>query len=208
MTNNSPHRKRISFFEMQEEGEAFDASAISLIGRIIRKKTGERIPIENHQSFVHGRSWTHPANEYSVPGEMKTVGAQFTASFDDILCNNFKIVEDMITSIVNQLNDANMRIFYTTMSNICDENGQTIDSKGRPFPEVLMEALQKIELGTDRDGNPVMPEIHVGDLNVVENLKAMPPEYHAEIERIKAEKFEEARQAEADRLRKFARNRL
>lgn len=51
MANQSKHTPQVTFFEMREEGDAFELSVTKLVGRLIRQKTGERIPLENHQAY-------------------------------------------------------------------------------------------------------------------------------------------------------------
>lgn len=206
MANQSKqHTPQVTFFEMRQEGEAFVSSVTKLVGQLIRQKTGERIPLENHQAYNHGRTWRHPANEHATTGEMQTHGAEVITPFDDVLNNDFSIVPRMIGSIVQQFDEANARMLYETLAEVCEANGQTVDARDKPFPEAFMEAFRKLEFGVDRDGNPSLPEIHVGSMKMVEQLQAMGEEYQAEFERLKQEKMDRARQAEAERRNRFKR---
>jgi hypothetical protein len=66
--------------------------------------------------------------------------------------------------------------------------------------------LKKVEFGVDREGNVCLPEMHVApDMaeKIVNELKSQPPEYSAEVERLKAERSEQALQKEAERKAKF-----
>lgn len=205
MANQSKHTPQVTFFEMREEGDAFELSVTKLVGRLIRQKTGERIPLENHQAYSHGRTWRHPANEHATTGEMQTHGAEVVTPFDDFLNNDFSIVPRMIQSIVQQFDEAQARMLYETVAEVCEASGQTVDARDKPFPEAFMEAFRKLEFGVDRDGNPSLPEIHVGSMKMVEQLQAMGEEYQAEFERLKQEKMDRARAAEAERRNRFKR---
>lgn len=205
MTNGPKYWPAVTFFEMREEGDAFTASITRLVGKLSRAKAGERIPMENHQAYSHGRTWRHPANEQATTTEMQTHVAEFQTPFDDIVNNDFGIVPRMLTSMVQQFDEAAARMLYESVAEICETKGQTVDARDKPFPEAFMEAFRKLELGVDRDGNPSLPEIHVGSMELVEQLQAMSEEYHAEFERLKEEKMERARQAEAARRGRFKR---
>ncbi len=208
MASQPKHTPQVTFFEMREEGDAFELALTRLIAKLIRQKTGERIPLENHQMYSHGRTWRHPANEHAMTGEMQTHGAEVVTPFDDFLSNDFGIVPRMIQSIVQQFDEAHARMLYETMAQVCESTGQTIDARDKPFPEAFMEAFKKVELGVDRDGNPSLPEIHVGSMKMVEQLQAMGEEYQAEFERLKQEKMDRARAAETERRSRFKRPKL
>ena len=203
MASASVHKPAVTFFEMREEGDAFMASVTKLVGQLIRQKNGERVPVENHQVFMHGRTWRHPANERATTGEMQTHGAEFVTPFDDIVGGDFNMVPRFIASMVQQFDDASARMLYESMAEICEANGQTVDGRDKSFPEAFMEAFRKIEFGVDRDGNVSLPEVHVGSMKMVEQLQAMGEEYQAEFERLKQEKIERAEQAEEARRSKF-----
>lgn len=196
---------QVTFFEMREEGEAFVSSVTRLVGQLVRHKAGSRIPLENHQAYSHGRTWRHPANEHATTGEMQTHGAEVTIPFDAVINNDFSVVPQMIQSIVQQFDEAYAQMFYNTISEVCEATGQTVDAREKPFPEAFMEAFRKLEFAVDRDGNPSVPEIHVGSMEMVEQLKAMGNDYQAEFERLKQQKMDSARAAEAERRNRFKR---
>jgi len=203
MANASKHVPTVTFFEMREEGQAFVESVTRLMGQLIRQRTGDRIPVENHQVYTHGRTWRHPANEQASVGQMQTHGAEFVTPFEDVVRGDFNVVPRLIASMVQQFDDAAARMLYEGMAEMCEASGQVVDGRDRPFPKAFMEAFRKIEFGVDRDGNVSMPEIHVGSMKMVEQLQAMGEEYQAEFERLKQEKVERAQAAERERLARF-----
>ena len=107
--------------------------------------------------------------------------------------------------MVQQFDESMARMLYETVSAACEESGQVVDGRDIPFPQAFLEGFKKIELGVDRNGNVSMPEFHVGSLDMVKQLEAMPPEFQAEVERVKAEKIAKALEVEAERKKKFKR---
>lgn len=194
---------RITFFEMAEESNAFSSSMNKMIAEFIGKLAGQRISPANHQVFSHGRQWTHPAHEHAIPGEMRQHSAEMVTSFADLVGGDFKVVHRLIGRIVEQFNASMARMLYETLSEACEQSGQVVDARDTPFPLAFLEGFKKIEFGVDRDGNVSMPEIHVGNLEMIKQLEAMPPEFQAEVERVKSEKIAKALEAEAERKRKF-----
>lgn len=45
------------------------------------------------------------------------------------------------------------------ISDVSDEHGQTMDASGRDFGDVLIEAMERLELAFDESDNPVMPTL-------------------------------------------------
>lgn len=111
----------------------------------------------------------------------------------------------MIASVVKQFDEAAAKMLYSTVAEICDATGQTVDAKGKSFPDAFLEAFRKLEFVVGRDGTVSLPEIHVGNMDMVKQLESMGEEYHREFERLKEEKVAHAKAQEAIRKAKFRR---
>jgi hypothetical protein len=196
-------KARVSFFDMAEESNGFSSSMNKMIAEFIAKSAGERIPAANHQVFSHGRQWTHPAHENAIPGVMQEHSAEMVMPFADIVGGDFKLVHRLVLQMVKAFNDSMARMLYETLGAACEQSGQIVDGRDKPFPEAFLEGFKKIEFGVDRDGKVSMPEIHVGNPDMIKQLEAAPPEFQAEVERVKAEKIAKALEVEADRKKKF-----
>lgn len=196
-------RQRFSFFEMREESGGFTSSVNKMIAEFIGQRAGERIPRTNHQVYSHGREWSHPAHEHAIPGEMREHSAEMVMPFSDIVGGDFRLVHRLVIQVIQQFDESMARMLYETVSAACEESGQVVDARDMPFPQAFLEGLKKIEFGVDRDGKVSMPEFHVGSAEMVKQLEAMPAEFQAEVERVKAEKTAKALESEAQRKRKF-----
>jgi len=205
MTKTTP---RPAFFEFESESAEFQRSIAQTLHELNQKIVHNRIPQENTQHFTHGRTWVHTANEQIGAGEMQTFSAEMDVKFEDIIDNNL----DTIPNSLNKATEAFQRQFtqalYAMISATCEKSGNVVSAKAAgSFPNTFMEVLKKIEFGVDRDGNVSLPELHVGHdpQKLLDELEAQPPEFHAEIERIKAQKINEALEREHIRKNRFKR---
>ena len=119
-----------------------------------------------------------------------------------------QLIPRFVTHLTEQLQRQFSQMMYATMGEACEVSGNTVSAANAgSFPAGFMEAMRKIEFGVDREGNVSLPAIHVGSNaeKMIAELEAQPPEYHEEIERLKAEKSAAALQREKERKAKFRR---
>jgi len=70
--------------------------------------------------------------------------------------------------------------FYKTISEICEEKGQTIDHKGIPLsPEIILQAFEKVFISFDQKGNPELPKFHIGP-ELAESMENAMTELHTD----------------------------
>lgn len=192
-----------TFFEMRREAQGFDQALAEIIRSVKRGGIEDMVSEQNIQRFTHGRRWNHRSNPHTVDGEMQTIAAVGETPFASIVEGNLNLIPQMINSISEQMAAGQMRMLYDTMSKSCDESGQTVSAAELGNAAAFLAMLRKIEFGVDRDGNVSMPQIHAAPgtaEKMMADLEAQPPEFKAEVERIKAEKSEEA--LERERLRR------
>lgn len=137
---------------------------------------------------------------------MQTISAEGEMPFADIVEGDLTLIPRTVASISEQMTAAQMRMLYATMSKSCDEHGQTVSAAEMGNAAAFLAMLQKIEFGVDRDGNVSLPQIHAAPGTakaMIADLEAQPPEFMAEVERIKAEKSEDALARERLRLSRF-----
>jgi hypothetical protein len=80
------------------------------------------------------------------------------------------------------------------VSDVSDQYGQTVDASGREFGEVLLESLERLEIGFDEHDDPVMPTLVMHpDLLVKLQGKSLTPEQEQELAEIVERKREEHR---------------
>lgn len=195
-----------TFFEMRREAQGFDQSLAEIIRSVRRGGVEDMVSEQNVQRFTHGRRWNHRSNPHTVDGEMQTLSAEGSTPFAGIVEGDLTLIPRMINSIAAQMTAAQMRMLYDTLSKSCDENGQTVSAAELGNAAAFLAMLRKIEFGVDRDGNVSMPQIHAAPGTakaMMAELEAQPPEFQAEVERIKAEKSKEALERERLRLSRF-----
>lgn len=192
-----------TFFEMRREAQGFDQALAEVIRSVKRGGVEDMISEQNVQRFTHGRRWNHRSNPYTVDGEMQTIAAEGETPFAGIVEGDLNLIPQIIRSISEQMTTAQRRMLYETMSKSCDEHGQTISAADQGPAAAFLAMLRKIEFGVDREGNVSMPQIHAAPGTakaMIADLEAQPPEFRAEIDRIKAEKSAAA--LERERLRR------
>lgn len=196
-----------TFFEMADEASGFERAFTKAISVLKRGGMQSMIAEENIQRFSHGKRWNHRANPHTVDGEMQTMSVEWATPFQEIVDGDLTLIPRAIQSISEQMHGAQMRMMYKTLSDVCDANGQTVDvAASGSNAAAFLDMLRKIEFGVDRDGNVSMPQIHAGHQaaeKMIADLEAQPPEFAAEVERLKAEKSEAALARERERRSKF-----
>lgn len=93
--------------------------------------------------------------------------ATIAGDLDDLYAALDAAAEGGLSSLMPQ--------FFANLGEICDASGQAIDAGGRPFDyDLLLEALEGIEISFDADGNPKMPTL-VMHPETADRLAALPP---------------------------------
>ena len=197
------------FFEFPCEDDAFVASLTSAIRSIQRKFVREHISEENMQRFRHGTAWTYRANSDAGSGNLQTLSSGWEVKFEDIITGDLSLIEKSLLGVSEDMQRQFMQMMYATISDACDRVGNVVDGKQTgSIAASFVEMLRKIELTVSRDGQVHMPQIHVspetGEKMLAE-LKAQPPEFEEEVERIKAEKIALAHQRERERRARYKR---
>jgi len=197
------NQPRQTFFEFREEARAFARSFSAMIQARVRE--GQPIPEQNVFHYTHGRTWDHPQS--SGEGEMQTLSAEMEVGFADLMGGRLEAFPETVEHVSEQMRSHFFRMMYDTISEGAAKVGNVVSAlDAGSFAAGFMEALRKIEFGVDRDGNVRMPEFHVGP-NVAERfmaeLESQPPEFKAEVERLKQEKFEAALKREQERKNRF-----
>jgi hypothetical protein len=117
-----------------------------------------------------------------VTGELETVelppvSAQLDISFevDDLVAGASDNVIAMLDGVAEQHLRQVMPAFFESISRITDATGNRIEAKGEPFsPELLLEALEKIEWSFDENDEPIMPTLVVHP-TLAEKIAQLPP---------------------------------
>ena len=93
--------------------------------------------------------------------------ATINGDLDDLLAALDTAAESGLASLMPQ--------FFANLGDICDAAGQTVDASGRPFDhDLLLEALEGVEIAFNADGRPQMPTL-VLHPDMADRLAALPP---------------------------------
>lgn len=194
---------RVSFISYDREAESFYIAFENLVREA--QQQGNPIPLENSERYTHGRSWKQLANPQGGDGEMQLLSAESELGFQDIVDGNIGALVRELETISTTFRQHIGRMLVETLEEATDRTGNTVDAKAAGgFPQAYLEMLRKIEFGVDREGNVSLPQLMCADpAAMVAQLEAQPPEFHAEVNRLKEQKTQKALEDEVKRKGKF-----
>lgn len=107
----------------------------------------------------------------------KEISFKFSVKKEDIIIKGFNAFIEYIKNMAESYKANQAREIINKMDEATRNTGNTIDAKGKPFCyEQILEALKKMWIEFDHNGNPYMPTLFVGpDLN--EMIKDKLPEW-------------------------------
>lgn len=205
-TNMTPARRLVPFPD-RKAGRAFNNKFTELVKQLLRRVVDSRISPENAHAFYHGQGWTQRRSDGSdMTTAVKGHSAETELKFDDVVGGKVFAITEQIRSIIAQMEDGFMRSLYETVSEAVEEVGNVVDAKGKPPTEAYLEMLRMIEFGVNRKGEVTRPEIHTDPETAPKLMKALEdagPEFHAEVDRVMAEKDADALFREEKRKARF-----
>jgi hypothetical protein len=200
---------RFRCFERAGDEDAFETSVASLL---VKMQTSSRQLFVSQQNVLrmnHGGTWVHAASDPEPDTSMHTISAEYSIPFKDIADNDLSLIARSILPLNEEMEKQFALNMYGMIGAAAEKVGNVVDAKSTgSIAASMLEILRKIELGVDRDGTVSMPQLHVGPEmaeRIKKELKDVPPEIEAEIERVKAQKIQEALDREAERKAKFKR---
>lgn len=200
---------RIFCFERPEDLAAFELSVTKLIGRLHESEQSMFVSPRNVLRMNHGSQWVHSARAPQPDTSMHSISTEWTIPFKDIADNDLGLIARSILPVSEDMSRQFAQRMYGVVSAAAASVGNVVDAKiAGSVTASLVEMMSKIELSVDRDGNVSMPQMHVGPETydkLAKALENMEPEVAAELERLKEEKSQQARQREAERRAKFRR---
>jgi hypothetical protein len=212
MTETNDQQKddpRIFCFENTADEEAVETSVAVLIGEMQDQARRTFVSEHNILRLNHGRKWAHTAREPEADNNFHTISAEWVLPFDEIAKNDLGLIGRAILPMNEEMEKQFAQSMYKVVGAAAEKVGNLVDAReAGSFAHSMLEMLNKIELGVDRDGTVRMPQIHAGAdayERIVRDLANVEPELQAEIERVKAEKIEQALERERERKAKFKR---
>jgi hypothetical protein len=200
---------RFRCFERAGDEEAFETSVASLLAKMQASSRQMFVSQQNILRMNHGGTWVHAASDPEPDTSMHTISAEYAIPFKDIADNDLSLIARSIMPLNEEMEKQFALNMYGLIGAAAEKVGNVVDAKATgSIAASMLEILRKIELGVDRDGTVSMPQLHVGPEmaeRIKKELQDVSPEIEAEIERVKAEKIQEALGREAERKAKFKR---
>jgi len=203
---SSANRVRREYFIMENECRAINKAIYAQIQTTRSQNTNSILPEENTLHYTHGRKWSNRANPNSLDGGFQEHSTEWETSFQDIVDGDLSIIPAFVQHLTTEMHRQMATMVYSSLEVATKSTGNVVSAQQEGgFPAAFLEMLKKIEFGVDKKGNVSLPQLHVGTnaQKLIAELEAQPPEFQAEVERIKAEKSAAALAAEAARKKKF-----
>ena len=196
-------------FSFAQRGADFDKEVLAVAGEELDKVRTTMVSTENTQRFNHGRKWvTKPGYGGDESGEMEEHGFGFETRFEDIVAHKLAIIPQFRLDLSEAMERQFRQSMYQTIERSTNASGNVVNMNDQnSIAEAFLEVLRKIEFAVDANGNVSLPEIHLhpeAAKKLFASVEAQTPEFHVELERVKAEKTQKALEWERDRLAKFA----
>ena len=198
--------QRREYFELEAESQAINNSILETLQALQRQAISQKLPEDNTLRYSHGRKWSNRTNPRTIDGGFQEHSVEWLTSFKDVVEGDLTLIPKFIQHMSSEFERQISTMIYSSLDKVTTTTGNTVSVKDAgSFPAAFLEMLRKIEFGVDKQGNVSMPEIHTGTdpQKMIAELEAQPPEYKAEVDRIKSEKMAAALAEEATRKSKF-----
>lgn len=193
-------------FSHHKESKVFSESLQKFIAIENKKRMSAFLSTENMYVLHHGNTFSSTVNDES---DLSKHSVDIEFEYADVRLYKIEQFYQFLNTIIEQMCSQMTRTLYQTISDTCDKTGNVINNVQNTMsnPEAFLEMLKKIEFNVDKNGNILMPSIHLHPSQAkkfMDEIKAQGEEYSNLIEEIKKEKSEQAIQKENERLLKFA----
>ena len=128
--------------------------------------------------------------------EMSDVGFEGEVSLDDLIKEGPGIYFKQALKAAEAFIEAQHKMLLAKANEVTERSGMVFDGRGKPFsPEILLQAMERMELSFSESGEPRMPTLIVNP-QLHEKIKEKMPEWE------KDEDFKKRRDDLIDRKRK------
>ena len=151
----------------------------SIIGDTIRGRL-QKDPLISmiHIHHMHEGSAVHvqsPSFEDNV--EMEQVGFEGEVAHEDLIREGPSIYIRQALAAAEKFIEAHHQMLFEKVNQVTEQTGNVTDARGKSFsPEMLLEALERIELDFDDAGNAKMPTM-VMHPKLLESIRDKIPEW-------------------------------
>lgn len=201
------HKARVFCFVDETEIAEFDRSYLAMINDLRKQRTSIYIDDNNVLHYIHGAKWVHVGRDEEDGPSLHTLSTEWTIPFRALADNDLTLLETCLIKTVDALCAQFAHSIYSIVGAAAEKIGNVVSTNETGSnAQSFLEMLKRIEFGVDRNGNVSLPQLHVGPEmadKLLAELKAQPPEFGEEVERVKAERTELALRKEAERKAKF-----
>jgi hypothetical protein len=168
----------------------------------ISKAIAQRMKKDPLVSMIHAHYMKEGSSvEVQSPGwrdqvELTEVGFEGQVSLDDLIKEGPEAYLKQALRAAEAFIEAQHKMLIAKVNEVTEKTGMTLDAKGKPFsPEMLLEAMERMELSFSETGQPIMPTLVVHP-KLLETIKEKMPEWE------KDESFMKRRDELIDRKRR------
>jgi hypothetical protein len=197
--------ERRNYFSSRDKDKEFMSGFMQAVTEVTKAAQSQFIAPENVHSFRHGRAWQMPAAPDSSNTGIQTHSTEMLTKHQDMVDGKLtdidRTIEDLASSMMSQMT----AMFFQTISDSCEKNGQTVDAQGKPFTiDIIIATLEKIEFGVGRDGEVQLPTLMGGAAHKLEQAyQKATPEKQKELDDLVERKKVEALERERIRRARF-----
>ncbi len=122
-----------------------------------------------HEGNIHTSS---SMDGYTESGEYKCISSGFSISPDEIIEKGVDAFISQIDKISEELIKQQSQLLFKKMDEVTERTGNIVNAKGRSIsPEVILEALEKVQFDFDEFGNPLFPSLvlHPNDMEKIKD---------------------------------------
>jgi hypothetical protein len=143
------------------------------------------------RTVVHeGNTFTVTSYEgYSTKSEYEEFASGFNIDVNTIIEKGLYAFYEKVPSISKDMADKMEHQTINTMKKVTEATGNVVASKDGITPNSILDAIEKMEIGFDESGNPIMPTILMSPHDF-EVIKSKEKEWEAQAPAIEARRKE------------------
>lgn len=169
---------------------------------IQRRLQKDRLISMIHIHRMHEGSSVHiQSPDFEDNIQLEQVGFEAEVAVDDVIREGPSIYMKQALAAAEAFIEAHHKMLFAKVDQVTEKAGNVTDARGKPFsPELLLDALERIELSFDETGNAKMPTM-IMHPSLLESIKGKVPEWEQDpaYRRRLAEIIERQRTAWIDR---------
>jgi hypothetical protein len=157
-------------------------------------------------AYRHGREWSlSHSPEAQKFSQLETISAETSIWWQDVVDHKLAVIDEHIHRMADEFERQFFAGILKLVDGTTEVTGNVVHHSGDTASD-LVRVLEKIELGCDRCGRPMMPELHTSPQNaehMQRELGLQPAEFWDHWEELRAKKEAQATAREAEHVSRF-----